>query len=74
MFRSITRSTVIGLWLAALVVMAAVGVFSGVPLTLDNGALWLLACLAPPTVMLMVWRGAPPPTVAEILYAADKRD
>ena len=74
MFRSFTRSTVIGLWLAALVVMAAVGVFSGVPLTLDNGALWLLACLAPPTVMLMVWRGAPPPTVAEILYAADKRD
>jgi hypothetical protein len=74
MFRSITRSTVIGLWLAALVVMAAVGVLSGVALTLDNGALWLLACLAPPSVMLMVWRGAPPPTVAEVLYAVDKRD
>jgi hypothetical protein len=74
MFRSLTRSTVIGLWLAALVVLAAVGVFSGVALTLDNGALWLVACLAPPSVMLMVWRGAPPPTVAEILYAVDKRD
>jgi len=74
MFRSLTRSTVIGLWLAALVVLAAVGVFSGVALTLNNGALWLIACLAPPSVMLMVWRGAPPPTVAEILYAVDKRD
>ena len=74
MFRSITRGTVIGLWIAALVVLAAVGVFAGVALTLDNGALWLLACLAPPSVMLMVWRGAPPPTVAEILYDVDRRD
>jgi len=74
MFSSITRGTVVGLWLAALVVLAAVGIFAGVAITLDNGALWLLACLAPPSVMLMVWRGAPPPTVAEILYAADRRD
>ena len=74
MFRSITRGTVIGLWIAALVVLAAVGVFAGVALTLDNGALWLVACLAPPSVMLMVWRGAPPPTVAEILYDVDRRD
>jgi hypothetical protein len=74
MFRSMTRGTFVGLWLAALVVVAAVGVFAGVALTLDNGALWLLACLAPPSIMLMVWRGAPPPTVAEILYAANQRD
>jgi len=25
-------------------------------------------------VMLMMWRGAPPPTVAEILHAVDRRD
>jgi hypothetical protein len=74
MFSSITRGTVVGLWLAALVVVAAVGILAGVAVTLDNGALWLLACLAPPSVMLMVWRGAPPPTVAEILYAANRRE
>ena len=74
MFQSITRGTVVSLWLAALVVLAAVGIFAGVAMTLDNGALWLVACLAPPSVMLMVWRGAPPPTVAEILYAADRKD
>ena len=74
MFSSITRGTVVGLWLAALVVLAAVGILAGVAITLDNGALWLLACLAPPSVMLMVWRGAPPPTVAEILHAAHRRD
>ena len=71
MFSSITRGTVVGLWLAALVVLAAVGIFAGVAITLDNGALWLLACLAPPSVMLMVWRGAPPQTVAEVLHSVD---
>ena len=72
MFRSITRGTVVVVWLLALVAVAAVGVVLGVPLTMDNGTLWLLACLVPPAVMLMVWRGAPPPTVAEILHAAER--
>ncbi len=59
MFRSITRGTVVVVWLAALVAVACAGVLSGVATTMDNGTLWLLACLVPPAVMLMVWRGAP---------------
>ena len=29
------------------------------------------ACIVPPAVMLMLWRGAPPQTVAEVLHAVD---
>ena len=74
MFRSMTRGTVVVVWLAALAAVAGAGVLSGVAITMDTGTLWLLACLVPPAVMLMVWRGAPPPTVAEILHAVDRRD
>jgi hypothetical protein len=35
-------------------------------------ALLLVACLVPPAIMLLVWRGAPPPTVAELLHAVDR--
>jgi hypothetical protein len=74
MFTSTNRRTVIGFWFAALVAVAGVGALSGVPMTMSTGALWLVACVVPPAVMLMVWRGAPPPTVAEILHAANRRD
>jgi hypothetical protein len=74
MFRSTSRRIVSSAWVVTLVAVAAVATLSGVPVTASTGALWLAACVVPPTVMLMVWRGAPPPTMAEILYAADRRD
>jgi hypothetical protein len=33
----------------------------------------LAACFVPPAIMLMVWRGAPPATIAEVLHEADRR-
>jgi hypothetical protein len=33
----------------------------------------LLTCIAPPAVMMLVWSGPPPPTVAEVLHAAHAR-
>ncbi len=74
MARSINRRTVIAVWFAVLVAVAGAGGLSGVSITIGISALWLVACVVPPAVMLMVWRGAPPPTVAEILHAADRRD
>jgi hypothetical protein len=74
MFRSIDRRTVIGVWLALLVAVAGAGVISGVSITVSTSVLWLAACVVPPAVLLIVWRGAPPPTVAEILHAVDRRE
>jgi len=74
MFRLVTRRILGSAWVVALVAVAGILALSGVPITAGTSALWLAACVAPPAVMLMVWRGAPPPTMAEILYAADRRD
>ena len=68
MSRSINRRTVIGVWFAVLVAVAGAGTLSGVSITISTIALWFVACVVPPAVMLLIWRGAPPPTVAEILH------
>jgi hypothetical protein len=43
----------------------------GVPLTLGYAALLLIVCVVPPAIMLLVWGGTPPQTVAELLYSVD---
>ena len=74
MFRLINRSTLVGAWVAVLAAAAFVAVLAGASITVSASALWLVACVAPPAVMLRVWRGAPPPTMAEILHEVDRRD
>lgn len=73
MFTSKRRNTVAGVWCALFVAVAVAAVLSGVSITIPRSVLWLVACVVPPTVLLMVWRGGPPPTVAEILYAVERR-
>jgi multisubunit Na+/H+ antiporter MnhG subunit len=53
------RHTIIGVWFAILAVVAGAGAFGGVSITMGTRALLLVACLVPPAIMLMVWRGAP---------------
>jgi hypothetical protein len=40
--------------------------------TLANGLLLLMIGLIPPAIMLIVWRGPPALTVAEVLHGAGK--
>jgi hypothetical protein len=47
-------------------------VLLGIGVTVSNAELWLAVCMVPPAVMLLVWRGAPPITVAELLHAVNK--
>jgi hypothetical protein len=71
MLNNISRLSVIGAWCALVLVIAAAAVVAGIPMTLATIA-WLLAIgLIPPVVMLFVWRGAPPPTVAELLHSVN---
>jgi hypothetical protein len=74
MSRSIKRRFIVAAWVAAFVTLAGAAALAGVPITVGISALWFAACVVPPAVMLMVWRGAPPPTIAEVLYAVDRRD
>lgn len=71
MLKNVSRVQLVVSWFAAIVVLFAVSVVLGADLSIGATELWLLACFAPPTVMLFVWR-APTPTVAELLYAVNQ--
>ena len=73
MLNNISRARLVGTWFAAVAVVFACSVIIvGAPMTIGAGELWVVGCLVPPAVMLLVWRGAPPVTVAELLYAVDR--
>ena len=55
-------------------VLAACAAVAGVSMTATNAVLLLVACVAPTATMLLVWRGPPPPTPAELLYFANGSD
>ena len=71
MLHSISRARLASGWLAAVVVMFAGSVVWGAQMTVSSGVLWVVACLAPPAVMLLVWR-APSVTVAELLHSVNR--
>lgn len=71
MLKDISRTRLAVAWCAAVIVIGAAGVVAGMPITVGYAGLLLVICLAPPAVMLLVWRGAPPQTVAEVLYSVD---
>jgi hypothetical protein len=71
MWKSISRTRLVGGWLAAIAVLTASGVVMGLNITLSSGMLLLGTCLVPPVILLLVWRGAPPLTVAELLHSVD---
>ena len=61
-------------WTSFVLVLAACAAVAGVPMTATNAVLLLVACVGPTATMLLIWRGPPPPTAAELLYAANKPD
>jgi hypothetical protein len=73
MLKSVSRTQLIAAWFAIVVVLFAFSVVFGAETSVSAGVFWLLACLAPPAVMLLVWR-APTQTVAELLYDANHPD
>lgn len=74
MLNPMSRGTAIGVWFAIVAVVAAITtVVLGVVVTTGTGLLLLGACFVPPAIVLIVWRGAPPVTIAEVLYDADGR-
>jgi hypothetical protein len=72
MSREMNRSTLLGVWFAVLGAVVGGGALGGVSITTGTSALLLAACFVPPAIMMMLWRGAPPQTVAELLHAVDR--
>lgn len=66
-----SRMQLAGAWCAAVAVIGACGVVAGAALTLGSLELLLAVGIVPSAVMFLLWRGAPPATVAEVLYVAN---
>jgi hypothetical protein len=72
MLKEISRTRLVGFWFTAVAVIIASVVAMGANVDLSTTAFLLALSVVPPAIMLMVWRGAPPPTVGEILYSANR--
>ena len=73
MLKEISRTRLVGFWFAAVAGVIAWVAATGVNIAISTALLLLTMCLVPPAIMLLLWRGAPPPTVAELLYAVNNR-
>ena len=73
MLKEISRTRLVGFWFAAVAVITAWVVGTGVNVGASTAALLLTMCLVPPAILLLVWRGAPPLTVGELLYSVNKQ-
>jgi hypothetical protein len=73
MLKHMSRTRLALAWCVAVVVIGAIAVVNGgTAMTLANGGLLLMVGLIPPAIMLLVWRGPPPLTIAEVLHDAGK--
>jgi hypothetical protein len=72
MLNDFTRNRLVGLWFAAVAVAIAFFVATGANVTASTTALLLTLSVVAPGILMALWRGAPPQTVGEILYTADK--
>src|SRR5713101_3735621 len=60
--------TVITVWFVALMLIIGVGLANGIPITLAwTLSLLIFGCL-PPVILLILFRGAPPRTIGQVLY------
>lgn len=73
MLKDMTRSRVIQIWFAAVTLIIVAGVAFGVAVSVGTGVLLLAMCLVPPAIVLLVWPGVQPATVADVLHEADRR-
>jgi hypothetical protein len=73
MLKHITRNRLVGWWFAAVVLSVATVIAMGVNVGVSTSALLLTLSLVPPGIILALWRGAPPSTIGEVLYAANTR-
>jgi hypothetical protein len=70
---NLSRTRLAIAWCIAVVIVGAVAAINGgVAITLANAGLLLMVGLIPPAIMLLVWNGPPPLTIAEVLHDAGK--
>lgn len=74
MLKNLSRQRVIVAWFVVVSIALAGSLVAGAAAVPSTWILLLCLCLAPPVLSLVIWRGAPPPTVAEILHTANAHE
>jgi hypothetical protein len=72
MLTAMTRARVIQIWFAAVAVAFVCSIVLGASITFGTAAILLVLCLVPPAIVLRLWPGVQPPTVAEVLHGVDR--
>ena len=73
MLKAMTRTRAIQLWFSAVAVAAICSAVLGASVTASTAAMLLALCFVPPAIMLLLWPGIQPQTVAEVLHDVDRR-
>ena len=73
MLNDITRSRLLQIWFAAVALIAVAGFALGASVTLSTGAILLALCLVPPAIIMKLWPGVQPQTIAQVLHDTDRR-
>lgn len=74
MLKSLSHARVIVAWAVVVSIALAGSLVAGAAASPSTWVLLLCLCLAPPVLSLVIWRGAPPATVAEILHTANAHE
>ena len=72
-FGETTRSRVIQMWFATVLLVVTASLVLGANVTVGTGALLLALCLVPPGIVVILWPGAQPQTIAEVLHDTERR-
>jgi hypothetical protein len=73
MMKNLTRSRVIQIWFAAVLLIVVACIAFGVAMTIGTGAMLLVMSLVPPAVVLLLWPGVQPLTVGDVLRGSARR-
>jgi ABC-type antimicrobial peptide transport system permease subunit len=72
-FLHVTRSKVIQVWFAAVLLVTVGGIALGITVTIGTAALLLAMCLVPPAVVVMLWPSDKASTISEAIHDAKSR-
>lgn len=71
MLSHMSRGRMIAIWFVLVAVVMAGSIAAGAAPKLSTWMVLVAISLSAPALFLLIWRGAPPPTVAELLHSID---
>lgn len=74
MLKDMTRSRLIQVWFAAVLLVVVTCIALGTSVTISTGAILFMLTLVPPAIVLLLWPVVQPLTASEVLHGSGGRD